>query len=63
MTERETLERRLIDAALDLAEATNTMALCIPVPGTTPPLFVALGEREHIRMFLDLKSPAERDLA
>lgn len=41
---KEELQRRVIAAALDLSFATGTQAFSIPIPGTTPQLYVSLHE-------------------
>jgi hypothetical protein len=43
----------LIQAALDHAGDTMSHAFVAPIPGTTPALYVALGEIDQIRALLD----------
>lgn len=56
---REELQSRVIAAVLDLFGETGTASFCLPVPGTTPTLYVAAGEVEAIRRLLPDGSPLE----
>jgi hypothetical protein len=42
------LQTALTEAALALFEHTGSAALCAPIPGTTPSLFIAIGEAAAI---------------
>jgi NAD(P)H-nitrite reductase large subunit len=42
------LQRVITDAALDLFEHTGSSAFMLPIPGTTPPLYVAVGTAQDI---------------
>jgi hypothetical protein len=53
MDEIERLEQALLKAAFELTAATGSLAFSIPVPNTTPKLYVCLGESEEIRVLLD----------
>jgi hypothetical protein len=51
------LESRMTVAALRYFEVTGTRLFIIPIPNTTPPLFVAAGERESIVELLTSGDP------
>jgi hypothetical protein len=42
------LQRVITDAALDLFAETGSAAFLLPIPGTTPPLYVAVGTAQDI---------------
>lgn len=46
------LENNLVAAALNLAGATLAHAALLPIPGTSPPLFVCYGEADQIQSLL-----------
>ncbi|MEJ8858626.1 hypothetical protein WKW79_28915 [Variovorax robiniae] len=48
----EALHQAVLDAVGALFDATGTAAFCLPIPGTTPPVFVAAGEPGTIRLLL-----------
>lgn len=48
MNELEQLERLLVEAALNLAAASMAYSFSIPIPNTTPPLFVKLCEDREL---------------
>ena len=50
---REKLEKDLIDAAFDLMAFTNTASVRVPVPNTSPVVWVVVGEEEKIKKLLD----------
>ncbi len=52
--ERERLQAVVVNAALDLFAHTSTQAFKLPIPSTTPPLFVAAGEEGSF-------APSERE--
>jgi hypothetical protein len=48
------LERKaLTDAALNLFGASSTQSFLLPIPGTSPTLYVVAGEPSEIRALLD----------
>lgn len=47
---RKKLEQALIDAALELSRFTNTAGHLIPIPDTSPQLYVVLGTKETVVM-------------
>jgi len=51
------LESRMAVAALRYFEVTGTRLFTIPIPNTTPQLFVAAGERESIVELLTSGDP------
>ena len=48
-------ERAFIQAGLNLSAETQSHAFCLPVPGTTPQLFVYLGEIDPFAMERELR--------
>jgi hypothetical protein len=42
------LQRVITDAALDLFAETGSAAFLLPIPNTTPQLYVAVGEAQEI---------------
>ena len=48
----EALQKRIVDAVLELFEYTDTSAFSLPIPGTSPPLYVAAGEAETIALLV-----------
>lgn len=55
MPGEETLQP-LIAAALDHAADANCMSFLVKVPGTTPELLIAMGDKQHLVEILELKS-------
>lgn len=53
---RKQLERALIDAALGLTQHTGADALVVPVPNTSPPVYIAVGEPGQISSLLESKT-------
>jgi hypothetical protein len=51
--ERMMRTQAVVTAALNFFQHTHTTAFLIPVPGTTPKVYVAAGEAEEIRELLD----------
>ena len=49
----EELKRAALKAAMELREATGAAAFVLPVPGSNPQLYLALGSAERIRKNLD----------
>ena len=43
------LEQAVVKAALDLFAHTSSAAFMFPIQNTTPPLFIAVGERDQIK--------------
>jgi hypothetical protein len=41
-----------VDAVLELFDYTGTSAFSLPIPGTSPPLYVAAGEAETIALLV-----------
>lgn len=60
---REDLQSALINAALDLAGATGSQAFVVPVPNTTPPLYVCMGESSEILSLAGAQKHREYRLA
>lgn len=52
---RRALERVLKESALDLFQQTGSAAYMLPIPGTTPQLYVAVGEREQVEQLAKMK--------
>ena len=46
---RKKLEKKFAKAALELTEHTGAAAMCLPIKGTTPQVFIAIGTAEQIR--------------
>ena len=47
---REQLEKLVIAAVLNLFEETRAAAFSLPIPNTTPPLFIVVSESREIPM-------------
>lgn len=45
---RKKLEKAFAEAALNLMEHTNAAAMCLPIKGTSPQVFIAIGTAEQI---------------
>lgn len=54
--DRETAEKAVIDAALNLSAVTLAHGFCLPVPNTTPTLYVALGEADEAQKLIRLSA-------
>ena len=52
----EIAEKKVKEAALILFEMTGASGFVLPIPNTTPPLFLAVGEKQSIASMLNLKS-------
>ncbi|VWX61240.1 hypothetical protein VARIO8X_50110 [Burkholderiales bacterium 8X] len=46
------LEQAVIEAALDLFEASGSLAFCLVIPGTSPPVYIACGEAGSINIMM-----------
>jgi hypothetical protein len=49
---RKKLEKDLIDVAFDLMAFTGTSSIAVPVPNTSPVVYVAVGEAGKIKSLL-----------
>jgi hypothetical protein len=50
---RKELEKNLIDVAFDLMAFTSTASVAVPVPNTSPVVYVAVGEAGKIKSLMD----------
>lgn len=50
---RHQLEELLAKAALDLLGFTNAAGAKIPIPGTTPPLFIVVGDAAELARLIE----------
>lgn len=55
---RAQLEQKVIAAVLDLFGETGRDAFAVPIPNTTPPMFIAAGEAGVIRHLIDAREKA-----
>ncbi|VWX61742.1 hypothetical protein VARIO8X_50369 [Burkholderiales bacterium 8X] len=46
------LEQAVIDAVLDLFEASGSPAFCLTIPGTDPTIYIACGEAGSINIMM-----------
>lgn len=57
---REEAEKKVLDAVLNLAEVTCAHGFCLPIPNTTPQLYVVMDEAEGIESLIRMTTGKPR---